>query len=170
MSNFTKLFFLFFFFSTKFKDERFSILLNRLSSSIYEYFKIFASHSRYRKQNNRIAMVFMFTFREKKTSSWRSAALLKYLWNLYVFPTDNSKQCKNMLKLFWRKKICIQNFLAKCEIGTCFGSPLVSRFISFYEDLGTFKVLNSIWWYEYIISYAKKWQVILQKCFLHTHL
>ena len=55
-----------FFFSTKFKDERFSILLNRLSSSIYEYFKIFASHSRYRKQNNRIAMVFMFTFSEKK--------------------------------------------------------------------------------------------------------
>ena len=65
MSKFTK-FLSFFFFSTKFKDERFSILLNRLSSSIYEYFKIFASHSRYRKQNNRIAMVFMFTFREKK--------------------------------------------------------------------------------------------------------
>ena len=60
------LIFVLFFFSTKFKDERFSILLNRLSSSIYEYFKIFASHSRYRKQNNRIAMVFMFTFREKK--------------------------------------------------------------------------------------------------------
>ena len=50
------------------KDERFSILLNRLSSSIYEYFKIFASHSRHRKQNNRIAMVFMFTFREKTLS------------------------------------------------------------------------------------------------------
>ena len=43
-----------------------------------------------------------------------------------------------------KKFACIQNFLAKCEIGTCFGSPFVSRFISFYEDLGTFKVLNSI--------------------------